>query len=366
MSRTTVMIMAAGTGGHIFPALSIARALQEQGCRVEWLGTPDGMEAELVGSTDITLHKVTVSGVRGKGISGLLGAPWMVFLAVSQAMTIIRLSKPCCVLGMGGYVTGPGGLAAWMTRTPLLIHEQNAVAGFSNRVLSRFASKVMETFPGTFPASAKVLCTGNPVRQEIEAIPGKRQNPAFDKGALNVLVLGGSQGAVAINTVIPEALARLPEGKRPQIRHQTGKRNCLETRRLYEQKLLPMDDSIEVVPFIQDMAEAYLWADVVICRAGATTVSEIAAAGLPSVLIPYPHAVDDHQRRNALWLSKAGAAVLIDQSDFTSDKVTELFNGFMSNAAMLRGMAEAACSVAQPDAAGRVAAVCMEVCFNDG
>lgn len=357
--------MAAGTGGHIFPALSIARALQEQGCRVEWLGTPGGMEVELVGKTDITLHQVPVSGLRGKGVLGLVKAPLMVFRAVSRAMAIIRTSKPCCVLGMGGYVTGPGGLAAWLSGKPLLIHEQNAIAGFSNRMLSRLARKVMETFPGTFPAGPKVLCTGNPVRPEIESIPDFRQGKTADSRVLNMLVLGGSQGAVAINSVMPEALASIPEEQRPRVRHQAGKHNCLETRRLYEQAELPMDDDIEVVPFIEDMADAYRWADVVICRAGATTVSEIAAAGLPSVLVPYPHAVDDHQRHNAQWLSKAGAAVLVDQAEFTPEKMAELFHGFMSNRVMLQGMAEAARTLARPDAAGRVAAVCMEVCFNN-
>jgi len=365
MSRVTVLIMAAGTGGHIFPALSIARELQEQGCRVEWLGTHTGMEVDLVRDADIRMHSIAVSGLRGNGVLGLLMAPFTVCRAILQALSVVRRSNPCCVLGMGGYVAGPGGMAAWLARTPLLIHEQNAVAGFTNRVLARLACRVMETFPGTFAPSRNPLCTGNPVRPEIEAIAATKQPRALDTEALNVLVLGGSQGAVAINTALPAAIAAIPVERRPRMRHQTGQRNCLETRRLYEQEGLTLDDDIEVVPFIEDMADAYGWADVVICRAGATTISEIAAAGLPSVLVPYPHAVDDHQRRNAEWLSKAGAAVLVDQQSFTKEKILELFNGFMSQTTMLQGMAEAARSVARPDAASRVAAVCMEVCFNN-
>lgn len=360
----TVLIMAGGTGGHIFPALSIAQVLRERGCIVEWLGTPGGMETELLKDTGITLHLIEVRGLRGKGIVGMFSAPFMIVKAVGQVMRLIRNNKPCCVLGMGGYVTGPGGLAAWLSRRPLMIHEQNAIAGFSNRVLSLFATRVMETFPGTFRDSKKVICTGNPVRNEISRIAEQSSRKRVGGRRLNMLVLGGSLGAAAINAVIPATLQAMPEQQRPSVWHQTGRNKCLETRSLYENSGLVFDDEhCRVEPFIDDMAAAYEWADFVVCRAGATTVSELAAAGLPAILVPYPHAVDDHQRFNAAWLSKAGAALLVDQKDFTADSLSELLTSFSGNAAMLQGMAEAARALSRPEAAERVASLCLEECY---
>lgn len=362
MTRT-VLIMAGGTGGHIFPALSIARVLQELGCRVEWLGTAGGMEADLLRDTGIPLHLIEVRGLRGKGMLGLLKAPFMILKAVAQARRVIRQLQPCCVLGMGGYVTGPGGVAARIARRPLLIHEQNAMAGMSNRLLSRIANRVLETFPGTFRDNDRVICTGNPVRNEISRLHEQTARQRFNGDRLNMLVLGGSLGAKAINTVIPEALKGMPADVRPRVWHQTGRDKYFEASAEYDRHGLPMDgEECYVAPFIEDMAAAYEWADIVVCRAGATTVSELAVAGLPSVLIPFPFAVDDHQRINAQWLSKAGAAVLVDQKEFTTTTLTELLERFSANRGLLQGMADSARTLARPEAAQRVATLCLEEC----
>jgi len=362
MKQSTVLIMAGGTGGHIFPALSIARSLQARDVAVHWLGTENGMEVGIVGGEDIPLHLVPVHGLRGKGVIGLVLAPWMVVRATVAASRILRQLRPDCVLGMGGYVTGPGGLAAWLQRRPLLIHEQNAVPGLSNRLLARLADRILEGFPGSFADRHRAICTGTPVAATIEAANEQRERPVATGSPLRVLVLGGSQGAAALNQVLPGALALLPASQRPALLHQCGQRNLLATRHAYEQAGITLDDDKRVIPFIEDMAAAYAWADVVICRAGAATVSEVAAAGVPSVLVPYPHAVDDHQRRNAEWLSKAGAALLVDQRELSAEKLVELLLGPLNNHDMLRGMADAARAVARPGAAARVADICMEAC----
>lgn len=358
----TVLIMAGGTGGHIFPALSIARNLQSRGYRTEWLGTERGMEVEVLRGTDIPLHFIRVRGLRGKGILSVVLAPFMIVGAVLQSLMVLRAVKPCCVLGMGGYVTGPGGVAAKLSGRKLLIHEQNAIAGFSNRMLARIADRVMEAFPGTFRAGADVIHTGNPVRSEIVALAESRLRVRESAAALRVLVLGGSLGAVAINRLIPAALKVLPEHDRPEIWHQSGRNNLEETRRAYADAGIELHDKCRVDPFISDMASAYGWADLVICRAGALTVSEIAAAGLPSVLIPFPHAVDDHQTRNAQWLSDAGAAVLIQQVDLREQDLAQRLKEFNDNRETLAAMAASARALARPDACDLVTRECMEAC----
>ncbi len=358
----TVLIMAAGTGGHIYPALSIARNLHARGYRTEWLGTTRGLEVDVLRDSDIPLHFIDVKGLRGKGLKSALQAPFMIASSVWQSLRVLRQVNPCCVLGMGGYVTGPGGVAARLAGRQLLIHEQNAIAGFSNKLLARIANRVMEAFPGTFSADAKVICTGNPVRAEIVALRDAASGVRDTSAPLRVLVVGGSLGAVAINRLIPAALRLMNAGSRPHIWHQTGRNNLEETRSLYTEADLTINDECRVDAYIHDMAAAYAWADLVICRAGALTVSEIAAAGLPSMLIPFPHAVDDHQTRNAHWLSDAGAALLMPQSALTADLLAAQLNTFMNDRNLLLSMAGAARALARPEACDLVALECMEAC----
>lgn len=360
-SAGTVLIMAGGTGGHIFPALSIARNLQERGYRAEWLGTARGLEVEVLRDTDIPLHCIDVKGLRGKGIVSMLAAPFMIAGGVLQAMKVLRSVHPCCVLGMGGYVTGPGGVAARLAGKPLLIHEQNAIAGFSNRMLAKIANRVMEAFPGTFPEQTKALCTGNPVRKEIVAVADSADRETVT-GPLRLLVVGGSLGAVAINRLIPEVLAVMPMRERPQVWHQCGRNNVEATQQSYRNAGLELNNECRVEPFITDMAAAYGWADLVICRAGALTVSELAAAGLPSVLVPYPHAVDDHQTSNARWLCDAGAGVLVQQHDLDVQQLARQLREFGDNRQRLAAMSRAARMLAQPQASDLVTAQCMEAC----
>lgn len=364
MTDKAVLIMAAGTGGHIFPALSIAEALQRQGCTVHWLGTPDGMEAGIVRDRGIPLHCVTVSGLRGKGVMGMLLAPFMILRAMLQVLAVLRTVRPVCTLGMGGYVTGPGGLAAWLYRCPLVIHEQNAIAGFSNRLLRFVANRITESFPGTFAPKAGAVCTGNPVRKDIEALPACR--PLAHGGPLHLLVLGGSRGARAINEVVPLAVDAMPASIRPAVWHQAGRDKIALARDAYIRARLALNDGCRVEPFIDDMAQAYAWADLVVCRAGATTVAELSAVGLPSVLVPFPHAVDDHQTANARWLAQAGGAILLPQEKCSAAALSDLLEHYTRNPALLQGMADAARSLARPRAAERVASICMEVCHSNG
>lgn len=352
--------MAAGTGGHVFPALSIARCLQELGVEVHWLATRTGMENELLQNTDFELHRITVSGLRGSGLKRKLMAPFMLFTAFRQSMTVIRSVRPDCVLGMGGFVCGPAGLAAKLSSIPLLIHEQNAVAGLTNRVLSRIATVNFEAFPNTFKASAKILFTGNPLRQEIIALNREPKAEHDRYRPLNILVLGGSQGATAINKVIPEVLANWGANL-PAVFHQTGRRNLEEARQLYESLGVELHEKCRVEPFIEDMAEAYRWADLVICRSGASTVSELAAAGLPSILVPYPYHRDRQQYRNAAWLVDAEAGYLLDQGEFSARTVLPLLRDLDLHRDKLAKMRDEARSLAVTDAAEKISRKCLEV-----
>lgn len=356
----TVLIMAGGTGGHIFPALSIARHLQSKGYRTEWLGTPRGLEVDVLRDTDIPLHLIDAQGLRGKGLLRVLSAPFMIASSVLQSLRVIRTVRPCCVLGMGGYVTGPGGVAAKLSGCKLLIHEQNAIAGFTNKLLARIADTVMEAFPATFSVRTGALLTGNPVRVEISALPLKQETEV--KSALKILIIGGSLGAVAINDLIPQALLKFTAQERPQVWHQVGKNNVDSSAQRYRDAGITLDENCRVVPFIADMAAAYEWADLVLCRAGATTVSEVAAAGLPSILVPFPYAVDDHQTRNAQWLSDAEAAVLIQQSDLSAADLAGLWQQFQQDRSVLSKMAEKARALAHFNANDLVATQCMEAC----
>ncbi|HDZ10415.1 undecaprenyldiphospho-muramoylpentapeptide beta-N-acetylglucosaminyltransferase [Pseudohongiella sp.] len=364
MSRRTVLIMAAGTGGHIFPALTIARVLQARDIQVEWLGTPAGMENDVLRDTGIKLNRLNVNGLRGKGKLALLKAPFMLLASIWQSLRLLQALQPCCVLGMGGYVTGPGGVAAWLLRRPLVIHEQNAIAGLSNRLLAPMAARVLEAFPGTFKASSKLVHTGNPVRADIAGLSGRQSTGTDGTGALRLLVLGGSLGAAAINEVVPLAVSGVDSHQGIEVWHQTGRNKHESTQAAYQQSVDATGTDIkrQVEPFIGDMAAAYAWADLVLCRAGASTVAELAAAGLPSILVPYPHAVDDHQSANARWLVDAGAAELMPQSRLNKDGLQQLLEELMTDKKRLQDMAQRAHSLAIADAAERVSDVCLEVC----
>ncbi|WP_386083256.1 undecaprenyldiphospho-muramoylpentapeptide beta-N-acetylglucosaminyltransferase [Vreelandella sp. F11] len=348
-----VLIMAGGTGGHVFPALSLANALQAEQVDVEWLGSPRGIENRLVPEAGIKLHTIAVSGLRGNGLMGWLKAPLNLSRAVLQARAVIREFKPQVVVGLGGFASGPGGLAAWLTRVPLVIHEQNAVAGLTNRVLSRLAKRTYAAFPEAFGARADVI--GNPVRDDIAALGSlPRDEATLASRPLRLLVVGGSLGAVALNERLAPALATLPIEQRPQVRHQAGKGREQATADNYQQHGV----SAEVSPFIDDMAAAYEWADLVVCRSGALTVAELAAAAKPALLVPFPFAVDDHQRINAQVLVKAGAAKCVIQSELTVERLSEFLNQLLVPNT-LAAMAANARQAAHLDATKRLAEGCL-------
>lgn len=356
MSSKRFLIMAGGTGGHVFPALATARLLQSRGHSVHWLGSVGGMEARLIGETDISLSLISISGLRGKSRLTLLSAPFRLVRGLWQALAVLRTTRPDCVLGMGGFVTGPGGLAAWLTRKPLVVHEQNAVAGLTNRLLARFADTVLEAFPNSFGADTVTRCTGNPVRTDVAALAPPEERLAGRSGRMRLLVIGGSLGALAINQCLPDALAKLAADVRPEVRHQCGERHLQTTREAYE--ACAVEARIE--PFISDMAQAYAWADLVVCRAGALTIAELCAAGLGAILVPFPHAVDDHQTHNAAYMVQAKAAVLMPQNKLTADVLADTLNGLVTDRAKVLEMAQAARTLARPDATERVVNYCLE------
>lgn len=358
----TVLIMAGGTGGHVFPALAVADELRARGHRIHWLGTARGIEMRLVPAANIPLHLIKVEGVRGRGVTGLFKAPFLISYALGQALKIIRNVNPDVVIGFGGFASGPGGMAAKILGKPLVIHEQNAVAGTTNRMLAKVATRVLAAFPDAFNFSSEktVQVVGNPVRTTIhnltDAITRYRQR-AEKNGALQLLVLGGSLGAKAINELVPEALAQLPRESRPQVWHQAGKNHADATTALYMQHQV----NAKVDAFVDDMSAAYAWADLVICRAGALTVSELTAAGVASILIPLPSAIDDHQTFNAKYLSDVGAGISLVQKELTAAKLAALLLTELANRQHLLSMAEKAQQLAKPDAAVQVAEICEEV-----
>lgn len=349
-----VLILAGGTGGHIFPALAVADYLRGQNHVVEWLGTRAGLEAEIVPAAGIEIHWLTVRGLRGKGAAGWLLAPWRILRAVWQARAVLRRVRPAVVLGMGGFVSGPGGLAAWLSGRPLVVHEQNAVPGLTNKLLARLARRRLEAFPGSFAVARRAEHVGNPVRAAITAITAPDQRQAGRHQPLRILVLGGSQGALALNRVVPEALAKLVDAEL-DVRHQTGKRTLQAAREAYAEARV----TAQVEPFIADMAEAYAWADLVICRAGAMTVAELAAAGVASILVPFPAAVDDHQTANARYLADREAAVIIQQRDLSADFLAQQLRDLAADRHRLADMAERARAAAMPDATRQVAEICL-------
>lgn len=365
--KLTIMVMAGGTGGHVFPALAVAEELRKRGVVVEWLGTPRGIENTLVPAANFPLHHIRVEGVRGKGIVGLIKAPVLIAMAIAQAISIFKHVKPNAVIGFGGFASGPGGVAAKLLGKPLVIHEQNAVAGTTNRLLSRIAIRVLAAFDGAFAKANNVdaVIVGNPVRKAIADLPTsatRYDERTAKKEPLHLLVLGGSLGAKAINELLPRALAKLPLNGRPNVWHQAGKNHIESTIADYMQHQV----NAKVDAFVDDMAAAYAWADVIVCRAGALTVSELMAAGVAALLIPLPTAIDDHQSYNAAVLTRANAGVAIAQHELSAEKLAALLlTDFSITAASeragLKKMAINARSLALPQAAETVANICMEV-----
>ncbi|MFQ5469780.1 MAG: undecaprenyldiphospho-muramoylpentapeptide beta-N-acetylglucosaminyltransferase [Gammaproteobacteria bacterium] len=381
---TRVMIMAGGTGGHVFPALAVAEKLRAEGVDVVWMGTREGLEAEVVRRAGIPMTFVKINGLRGKGVISWLFAPFRLCYALFQSLVIIMRIRPMAVLGMGGFVSGPGGLMTWLLHKPLLVHEQNAIAGMTNRILAPLAKVALEGFPGALPVKSHPVTTGNPVRDEIIRVVSPQRRYENRSGKLRLLVVGGSLGAQALNECVPQAMKMMPKGYQLEIWHQAGKRNIDATKQAYKKAGI----EARVEPFIDNIAHAYEWADLVLCRAGALTIAELSVAGIPAILVPYPFAVDDHQTVNANYLADAGAAILIQQHELTPERLCQVLseisglkesasmqnqlkdglkadmsevNGYMENHGRnkLLAMAKAALKLAKPDAAERVASLCI-------
>ncbi len=359
-----VMIMAGGTGGHVYPGLAVANALRALGWRVIWLGTHAGLEAKLVPAAGIEIVWLKFGGVRGKGLLRMAWLPLQLLIAFYQSARAIFQQRPDVVLGLGGYTAFPGGMMASLLNRPLVIHEQNSIAGLTNRVLACIADKVLVAFPSAFsgPKDKPILggkidmeCCGNPVRGDIAAVAEPVARMQERSGKLRVLVVGGSLGAQALNDVVPRALKLLDEATRPEVVHQAGLKHIAQLQANYADAGV----NAEVLAFIDNMAARYSWSDVVVCRAGALTIAELAAAGVASVLVPFPHAVDDHQTSNAKYLTDNGAAVLLPQTELTPQKLAQLLREFTHE--KLLAMAQQARELAKPDATRRVAEVCMEL-----
>jgi UDP-N-acetylglucosamine--N-acetylmuramyl-(pentapeptide) pyrophosphoryl-undecaprenol N-acetylglucosamine transferase len=347
------MILAGGTGGHVYPALAVAQDLIARGHDVVWMGTRTGLEARVVPAAGIPMEWMDVSGLRGKGLQKKLSAPFMLLKALRQARAILKKVRPDVVLGMGGFASGPGGLMARWMNIPLVLHEQNRVPGTTNRLLAPRATVVLEAFPGSFAERIGAQATGNPLRREIAGL-AQRREPGSRHEPLRLLIVGGSLGARALNETVPEALALA--GLPFDIRHQTGQALRVETAERY--RALGIDARVDA--FLEDMAAAYAWADLAVCRAGAMTVSELSAAGLPAILIPYPHAIDDHQTRNAHVLADAGAAILLPQKELTPERLAAELQGLTHPPERLPAMSIQAAALAKPDATHRVADICLK------
>lgn len=346
----TLLIMAGGTGGHVMPGLAVAAEMQRRAWDVVWLGSAQGMEAALVAQRGIRMESVSVAAARGRSFRQMLVLPFKLTRAFWQSLRALQRVKPAVVLGMGGYVAFPGGMMASLLNRPLVIHEQNSVVGLTNKILAKLADTVMVAFPEAIP---KAAWTGNPVRSEMLTLPTPASRFEGRTGAFKILVVGGSLGAQALNSTVPKAVALLPRAARPQITHQSGQAHLQGLENEYRQAGV----EATCVDFIEDIAQAYAEADLVICRAGAMTVSELAAVGVASILVPFPHAVDDHQTTNAKYLSDAGAGILMDQAALTPDRLATLLRGL--DRAVLLGMAEKARKLAKPLATQAVADACV-------
>ncbi len=353
MSRAKrILVMAGGTGGHVFPALAVASELRERGMKVEWVGTRRGLEERVVPAAGFKLHHLAVRGVRGKGLADRALGALMLLLASLQALVLVLRRWPACVVGMGGYVAGPAGVAAWLCRRPLLIHEQNAVAGTTNRMLAPLARMIVAGFPRAFPGDREVRVLGNPVRAELLAAAENAQFGYDGSRPLRLLVLGGSLGAQPINETLPPLLRLLRPDHDIEVWHQTGTAHVEAVTEAYGELI---GESLRVAPFIEDMAAAYAWADIVLCRAGALTVAELAIMGRPSILVPLPHAIDDHQTANAHALADCGGALLLKQADMSVEVLAKALHGYLENPERLARMAAAARAAALPQATSQVA-----------
>lgn len=363
LNSPLVLMMAGGTGGHVYPALAVAKELLARGARVEWIGTDRGLEARVVPEAGIKLHHLAVRGLRGKSIFARVTGLFYVLLSTLQALRLLVRVSPNCVVGMGGYVAGPAGLAAWILRKPLVVHEQNAVAGTTNRLLAPLASTVLAGFPGAFKFDVEAEVVGNPVRPELlERATNSRYE--FDGSRpLRLLVVGGSLGAKPINDVVPVAVRELAVEHGSQtieVLHQSG---VVHLEALQESYGDLIGGDVRVLGFIEDMAEAYAWSDIVLCRAGALTVSELAIMGRPAILVPLPHAIDDHQSANARFLVAPGGGVLLPQSELTASSLVNVLTSFLNNPERLCAMAAASGALAVPEATSTVSDCC-EVLIN--
>jgi len=360
MQQRTLMVMAGGTGGHVFPGLAVAHLMQAWGWKVVWLGNPAGMEATLVAKHGIPMEYVRFGGVRGKGLKTKLMLPVNLLRACTQSLSVLRRVKPDVVLGMGGYITFPGGLMTALSGRPLVLHEQNSIAGLANKVLAKLARRVLVAFPDALPHAE---WTGNPIREELARSLPPKARYAQRSGPLNVLVVGGSLGASALNEVVPRALALLSPQERPRIVHQAGAKHIEALKANYSEAGLQTANGeqadVQLVPFIDDMTSAYANADLVICRSGAMTVAEIAAVGVAAFFVPFPYAVDDHQTTNAAFLADHGAALLVQQRDLTADGLAAWLRSQTRES--LAEMAERSRSLAKPDATEQVAQICASV-----
>lgn len=349
MAKHCVLIMAGGTGGHVFPGLALAEELRRRNFQIEWLGTAKGIESTLVPGANIPLHTIAIAGIRGRGVKVLLAAPWKIVQTVFSAKSLIAKLRPSLVVGFGGYASGPGGLAAKLSGLPLLIHEQNAIAGTTNRWLAKIANRVATAFPNVFQGADFV---GNPIRRELCDLP-KLSKPTEQ---CNILVLGGSRGAKAINELVPQAATQFDSDK-VRVMHQCGKGHLPATVAAYEK--FPAD--VEVVEFISDMKHAFAWADLAISRSGASTVTELAEVGLPAIFIPFPHAIDDHQTANANYLAQAGAAHILQQGELTASKLAQQINQLVAQPSVLHEMGKKAKAMAKPGATTQLADLCEEL-----
>lgn len=352
----TLMVMAGGTGGHVFPGLAVAHRMEQWGWRVVWLGNPAGMEATLVPKHGIAMEYVRFGGVRGKGIKTKLMLPLNLLRACTQSLAALRRVKPDVVLGMGGYITFPAGVMSALSGRPLVLHEQNSIAGLANKVLAKLAKRVLVAFPGALPHAE---WTGNPIREELEHVVQPQARYAARSGPLRVLVVGGSLGAAALNEVVPRALAQLAPAERPHVVHQAGAKHIDALRQNYIDAGIEPGDTVQLVPFIDDMASAYENADLVICRSGAMTVAEIAAVGVAALFVPFPYAVDDHQTTNAAFLAQEGAARVVQQRELSAEALADWLKQQTRDS--LADMAERARALAKPDAADQVARICAAV-----
>jgi UDP-N-acetylglucosamine--N-acetylmuramyl-(pentapeptide) pyrophosphoryl-undecaprenol N-acetylglucosamine transferase len=358
MSVGPIMIMAGGTGGHVFPGLAVAEALRARHCEVVWLGTERGLEARVVPAHGIDVEWISIGGVRGRGIAAWLKAPFKIASAVLQTFGAFRRRRPSAVFGMGGFVAGPGGVAAWLARKPLVLHEPNAVAGTTNRLLAPLAARIFTSFPDTFPPSARVEVIGTPVRNSFAATDEPRQRMAARRAERRrLLVVGGSQGARILNRTVPAALALLPEAERPDVWHQAGRATIDEARAAYRDA----DVAARIDTFIEDMPGAYRWADLVVARAGGSTLAELAIVGVGAILVPLANAIDDHQAANARHFTSRGAGVSIVEADLDAAALARALAERLDDIEKLIAMAEAARAQARPDAAERLASACLEL-----